>query len=103
MAWMVSIGAEEANLPHLSATVLDRGLEDLNNLYKTISRKRILSKASAAASTLHLAYSDRRTGFSYTKRSWVLRGQVGVEPLRFLKVLQFSRFFINLKGLSSEN
>jgi hypothetical protein len=33
-------------LAHLSATVLDRkGLEeDLNNLYKTISRKRILSK-----------------------------------------------------------
>jgi hypothetical protein len=40
---------EEANLPHLSATVLDRGLEDLNNLYKTISRKRILSKARAAS------------------------------------------------------
>jgi hypothetical protein len=28
---------------------LDRGLEDLNNLYKTISRKRILSKAPAAS------------------------------------------------------
>jgi hypothetical protein len=64
-----SIGTEEANLPHLSATVLDRGLEDLNNLYKTISRKRILSKASAAASTLYLAYIDRRTGLGYAKRS----------------------------------
>ena len=42
--WAPSVDESSPPPPHLSATVLDRGLEDLNNLYKTISRKRILSK-----------------------------------------------------------
>ena len=44
--------SDDFDQPHLSATVLDKG-DELNDLYRTISRKRILSKVHCSNFHLH--------------------------------------------------